>query len=150
MSFIGKLVRNISERNARGKSYADLQRALLKTGETVRGRFAMSGDTPAHREAGQHIIGIESWGQSRLRVGLGEPLLNDEYDGYRPDAGMDLPALTQSFAETRTETVEIAKELESAGVSLSETVPHNQLGDLTIGGWLSYLIAHAGRESRRL
>ena len=62
MSLFGSFIRSVTERNARGESYADFQRALTMTGETV---------------------------------------------------------------------------------------PHNQVGDLTIGGWLSYMITHAGRESRR-
>ena len=40
MSIIGTLLSKITERNARGKSYADFSRALTKTGETVHGRFA--------------------------------------------------------------------------------------------------------------
>ncbi len=150
MSIIGRIVRSISERNARGKSYADFQRALTKTGDTIHGRFETASDTPGHRGAGRHIIGIENWAQSRLRVALGNPYQQDEYDGYQPAEDLDMPALSNAFADARADTVMIAQLLEKAAVPLSQTVPHNDMGDLTIGGWLSYIIAHAGRESRRL
>ena len=150
MSLLGTLIRSITERNARGKSYTDFQRALVKTGETVHGRFQDAADTAGHRQAGRHIVGIERWSQSRLRAALGEAYLRDEYDSYQPGEELDMSSLAQAFAETRQGTERILTELEAAGVPLSKTVPHNQLGEMTIGGWLSYIIAHAGRESKRL
>lgn len=150
MSLIGTVLRALTERQARGKSYTDFQRALEKTGTTVLERFHASTDTPAHRQAGRHITGIEAWSQSRLRVALGAALQMDEYDGYAPDETHNMAALADTFARVRAGTVQLAIELESAGVPLTRTVPHNDLGDLSIAGWLSYIIAHAGRESRRL
>ena len=149
-NLIGSLVYWMTERNARNKSYADSQHALEKTGQTVYGRFTASSDTPGHREKGRHIVGIERWSQSRLRVALGDPFKQDEYDGYQPSDELDIEELTQSFAETRAETVRLAKALEAADVPLSKTINHNQMGDFTVGAWFSYIIAHAGRESRLL
>jgi hypothetical protein len=150
MSLLGFILRKVTESNARGKSYADFVRTLESTGETVHGRFLASADTPAHRETAVHISGIEAWAASRLRVPLGAPLQREEYDRYRPSTALDLPALAASFRQTRAATIEIARALEAAGVPLSRTVPHNDMGDITLGAWLSYLISHAGRESRRL
>ena len=149
-NIVGSIVHTKTERNARDKSYADFQRALEKTGQTVHGRFISSRDTPGHREKGQHIVGIERWSQSRLRVALGEPFQQDEYNGYRPGGDMDIEELAQAFADTRAETGRLARELEAAGVPLSQTVNHNQMGEFTIGAWFSYIITHAGRESRLL
>ena len=150
MSLIGTILRTVTERNARDKSYADFERALNSTGATVIGRFTASADTPAHRQAGRHITGIEAWSQSRLRVPLGAALQMDEYDDYAPDENLDMAALVSVYRQTREETAALTRELEAAGVALTQTVPHNDLGDLTVAGWLSYIISHAGRESRRL
>jgi hypothetical protein len=149
-NLIGSFVYWITERNARGKSYADFQRALEKTGQTVHSRFIASSDTLGHREQGQHIVGIERWSQSRLKVALGDPYEEDEYDGYRPGSDMDIEELAEAFADTRAESIRLAKMLETTGVPLSQTINHNQLGEFTIGAWLSYIISHAGRESRLL
>ena len=149
-NILGSIVHTMTERSARGKSYADFQRALEKTGQTVHGRFTASSDTSGHRERGKHIVGIERWSQSRLRVALGEPFQRDEYDSHRPSGDLDMPALAQIFADTRAETGRLARELEAAGVPLNQTINHNQMGEFTIGAWLSYIITHAGRESRLL
>lgn len=150
MSVVGSILRALTERQARGKSYADFQRALQSTGTTVHERFRASADSPAHRQAGRHIIGIEAWSQSRLRVALGAPLQMDEYDGYAPPETQELAALAETFAGTRAATAQLVSELEAASVPLTRKVPHNDLGELSVAGWLSYIIAHAGRESRRL
>ena len=149
MPLTATIIRTFVERTARGKTYADLRRTLVWTGETIHGRYQTTSDTPSHRETASHIIGIEAWSQSRLRVPLGEPLLPGEYDTYRPAPGLDLPALAAAFHDTRAATVELTHQLESAAVPLDLIVPHNSLGDLTVGGWLSYIITHAGREARR-
>ena len=70
-NIVGSIVHTMTERSARGKSYADFLRGLDKTGQTVHGRFMVSSDTPGNRQKGQHIVGIERWSQSRLRVALG-------------------------------------------------------------------------------
>ena len=42
------------------------------------------------------------------------------------------------------------RELGRADPGLSRRVRHNDLGDLSVGGWLAYLEAHARRESLRV
>jgi len=43
------------------------------------------------------VIGIERWGQRRLRMLLGEPPVSDEYDSYRPGEDLSMPALRDAF-----------------------------------------------------
>ena len=71
----------------------------------------------------------------------------DEYDAYRPDDLNDIKALRDLFADTRRETLAIIQQLCEAGVPLDTTIPHNELGPLTIRGWVLYLTDHAWRET---
>ena len=57
-------------------------------------------------------------------------------------------ALRREFAETRSETLALARALRQAGVDPSTTVRHNDLGELTVAGWLAYLLQHPEQESR--
>lgn len=150
MSIIGRLIRFGLERGARGKSYAELTERLAREQESVAQRMAQAADTPRNRAVAAHIIGIERWGQRRLRTLLGEPLLHDEYDGYRPSGELAPAALAEEFRATRQATVALAQELAAAGADLNATVPHNDAGPMRAGGWLNYLNMHASMEAKRL
>ena len=93
-----------------------------------------------------HIIGIERWGQSRLRVFLGEPFTQDEYNGYRPARDVPWDELVGQFSATRSETIALARALDEALIAPDKTVLHNQLGPLSARAWLRYLQTHASRE----
>lgn len=150
MSIIGTLFRKFTERSGQKLTLAEWQTELVKSGEVINGRFQSSTDTDKHHNIGRHIIGIERWGQSRLRVFIGEKLVMEEYDGYQPAAELDMSNLSTLFAETRQETVALLTTLREANISETETVPHNDMGDLTVRGWVAYLNGHASRESGRL
>lgn len=147
---IGMVLRPLAERQARGRSGEAFAADLERSGRKVQGRFERAEDTPGNREAVNHIVGIERWGQRRLRVALGEPPVSDAYRGYRLPEGADLKALAQAFTETRRETVRLALELGRADPGLKTRVAHNDLGELSVGGWLAYLGAHASREQFRV
>ena len=147
---IGAILRPITERQAGQRSFAELAEALEDSGEKLRARLASVPDTPANREALNHIIGIERWGQRRLRVGLGEPFVSDGYRGYRLPENTALDDLRRAFAETRQQTVALARALAAAGGDPARKVRHNDLGELSLRGWLVYLAAHASREGLRL
>ena len=97
-----------------------------------------------------HIIGIERWGNSRLKVALGEPLMMDEYNNYRPAREATWHELKEELGKTRAQTVQLLGELESSNVDVSKTIAHNQHGDLSIKGWVRYINMHADFESKRL
>ena len=105
-------------------------------------------DTPANRDRAGHVIGIERWSQRRLRTLLGEPLLMDEYDSYRPAADQPLKTLGALFKSTRQGTLDLVQELGKISGVESETVPHNEMGNLTVRGWLVYILSHAAREGQ--
>lgn len=119
---------------------------LQEGGEQISQKITATTDSPKNREQLLHLIGIERWGQRRLKTLLGEPMLNDEYDGYRPSAESEWSGLCQSFAETRADTVSLAQKLKEKNVPATEPVPHNTFGNLTLRGWLQYLNTHAQRE----
>lgn len=137
------------ERPVRTLSLADLADKLELEGRKLERTFAAAGDSDRNRAAVRHITGIERWSQSRLRIALGQPLVMDEYDDYRPARELDWPAMQDAFSETRRESVALARELVEANADGVE-IPHNQYGDLTVRGWLQYLISHASLEAKRI
>lgn len=139
----------IIELPARWAGVDRLIRRLEKGGRAIEKRLTSAGNRPSNAAMLAHIIGIERWGQRRIRVALGEPLPADEYDAYRP-AETDLAALRVVFQNTRQETVSLCKSIRMAGVDPETRILHNQLGEISLMGWLFYLSAHAGIESLRI
>ena len=152
MSIVQRLIglarRPMAERAARGKGLEQLAAELETSGTFIDARLARAHDTPGHRDAIAHWVGIERWGQRRLRVALGDPFIEDEHHPHRPDEAVGVEALRRAFAETRAETVALVHHLREAGVDPATTVRHNDLGELTVRGWLAYLIQHPEQESR--
>lgn len=143
MSFVGQLIgrilRPILERQAKGRTPESFRSSLEYSGSEVAERLAQAPDTPHNREITNHIVGIERWGTQRLRVALGEPLVLDSYRGYRLPEDSDIAALRHAFAETRGDTRVLVSELGSVDPTLKTMVRHNDLGELSVGGWLAYL-----------
>jgi hypothetical protein len=144
---LGKL---LMERPARDKSLADLREELQVTGREAQQHLDGIDDTSQNREALRHVIAIERWGQRRLEVALGEPLVMDESDEYTPAEDVGWDRLQEAFRETRQKTVTLARKLDEEGVDHEQTVPHNQWGDLSVHGWLYYLNFHANRDVKQL
>lgn len=144
------VVERLLERPVQGRRYAELADELAVAGERLNVRLDRSGQGEAARRALRHIVGIERWGQRRLRVALGEPFVRDEHHPYKPprDAGWD--ELCAAFHATRTETVDLARALSISPPAPEWRVEHNGLGPLSARGWLRYLQTHAELESRRI
>lgn len=134
---------------ARRRTMAQMGQTLARAGEALSQRFDKLKDSEQNRRVLNHIIGIERWGQSRLRVALGEALVRDEYNGYRPARETDWPSLKQQFKETRAVTIALAQDLDQAGVA-SHKVWHNMYGEITVKGWLRYLNVHANLECKKM
>jgi hypothetical protein len=83
-------------------------------------------------------------------VALGEPFVQDEYNGYRPPRETGWEALKAQFEATRAETVALARALAAQPGAEAKRVRHNDYGDLSVGGWLNFLRRHAEFESRKL
>lgn len=145
---IGLVRRPMAEIHARGNDIADLAEELEASGREMDDRMENKPDTGGNREAIAHWVGIERWGQRRLEVALGKPFVEDEHHPYRPDVDTGIEALRADFADAREETVALARKLFEADVDPETTVRHNDLGELTVRGWLAYLIQHPEQESR--
>ncbi len=150
MSFIGMIIRKVLQREARKYPLADWPGVLAATQPKVTGRFEAGADSAENQETGRHIIGIERWSQSRLRVFLGGELVMDEYNAYEPASDLNMAALAQAFEEARQTSVELANQIVAAGIGDEKTVPHNDMGDLNASTWLAYISGHALRESGRI
>ena len=139
------------ERPAGRLSYPELGQGLERGGVLLAQRAARAADTQANRGVLTHIIGIERWGQERLRVALGErEFVRDDHHPYKPGAGTTLRELQDLLSQTRSRTVDLARRLNASPPEEGTTVEHNGLGPLTPKGWLRYLTQHADVESRRV
>ena len=139
----------ILERPLKNKDMAAIAQEFDLAGGRLKRTFAAAKDNPDNRRLLSHIVGIERWGQSRLRVALGEPLTMDEYDDYRPPREATWPALQDAFSETRQQTVALVQQLGQTHVA-NIKVPHNQFGPLSVRSWLRYLEMHANLEAKKL
>ena len=137
------------ERPLKNKDMAEIAQEFDLAGGRLKHTFAAARDNPDNRRLLSHIVGIERWGQSRLRVALGEPLTMDEYDRYRPPQEATWPELQDAFQETRQQTVAVTQALGKANV-VDVKVPHNQFGPLSLRSWLRYLEMHATLEAKKL
>jgi hypothetical protein len=145
------VVARVLEAPAGRSSYTDLGQSLERAGNVLAGRAARAADTPANREVLAHIIGIERWGQNRLRVALGQRVYEaDRSAAYRPAPDAPLDQLRSLLSQTRAGTVDLARQLHAAPPEDGVTVDHNSLGPLSAKAWLRYLTQHADLESRRL
>lgn len=147
MSLSGKFLHWHAEHGAKSKSYQELVERLQENGNTTLSRLLRASDSSFNRKRVVHVIGIERWSAHRMRTLLGEPLVMDEYDGYAPSAELPMAELATAFKETRATTIALLREFEAKGIALSQTAKHNELGDLSAGGWVVYISAHTGRET---
>ena len=142
--------RLVLERPVRNLSLPDLAAQLEETGKQISGHLDRYADSPANRRKLCHMIGVERWGQRRLRVALGEPFLPEEYNHYRPDDQRPWIELKTEWETTRRATLAIVNDLIQAKLAFTIKIPHNQFGPLSPNGWLRYLDVHASGESKRI
>lgn len=151
MSLLGKAFRVLMiDRQAGEKSVSDLMTELSASKESILTQVANAADMPDFREKMAHVVGIERWAQSRMKVALGEPFKQEEYDGYRPELSQTLAELTETFSQTRDETLAIAEQLKAVDGVETQTVQHNDMGDMRIRSWLAYLEMHGPFELKKV
>lgn len=150
-NIIGKLFRTFMiDRNAKNKSVADLTKQLETSNQLIANKLAAAADTEFNRGQVRHVIGIERWGQNRLKVALGEPFKAEEHDGYLPNNDQTISDLAAMFTQTRQETLAIAKQLANIPNVETQVVVHNAMGDMTVRSWLQYLDIHGPFELRKV
>ena len=131
-------------------SLTKLVEVLEKTGQELHEHLASCSTSTASRNQLCHIIGIERWGQRRLRVAFGEPYLPEDYDHYKPSIDQPWELLIEEWDNTRRTTIELVNEIAKNNIPDELTIPHNQFGKLHIKGWLRYLDLHASGEGKRI
>ncbi len=147
MILFGITQRIFVEIMSRNLALEDLKQRLERNGEKLSTRLQNAENTPMNLKQAKHIIGIERWGQSRIRTALGGRFIRDEYDSYRPDDLKDMAALGETFRTARQTTIDLIDTLEKTGVSRDKKAFHNEMGDITLHAWLYYLDNHANRET---
>ena len=142
-----RLVEVALRRPARRQTYAEHLAALDKGGSALLQRMSKAAPTGQNCDQLRHIIGIERWGQRRLATILGDPALDDDYDGYRPAASLDWLSLRQELAQTRRQTIALVRKIAARGISDELTARHNTAGELNAREWLQYLRVHSRVEA---
>jgi hypothetical protein len=122
---------------------------LGRDGDHIMARFIAAADSAKNRDQLCRLMGIERWAQSRLQVVLGDPLVMDTPDSYRPDENLDQMALAEMFRETRHATIILARMIYQFNAEKT-LVPHNLLGPLTASGWLRYIHFQTHLESWKI
>lgn len=150
MRILSALLRRYTEREAKKHTIAEWRSKLDESQQGLADRFARSPGSEANLRQARHVIGIERWGQRRLRSALGEPLDMGEYDPYSPDDLVKMTDLQEAFLTARAETLRVIDELQKAAIPPDHLIPHNDMGNLTVRGWLHYLNEHALREGMRI
>jgi hypothetical protein len=146
---VGRVIRSHFERQARRAGVAELADRLDANGRSLAQRLAAQADGDGVRETLRHVVGIERWGQRRLRVALGDAPDPGGHRPYRPSDEASLDALRIAFATTRADTVALARTLARAEPDPDLRIAHDDLGELSVGAWLAYLDGHALIEARR-
>lgn len=139
----------VFERPAQSLTSAHMQQRLTTGGDAVVAAMRHTSDTPAHQAIATHIIGIERWGQARLRDALTHTSTVEAYDHYRP-ASAPMAQLAALMHATRADTCALAVQLADPANNAAHTAQHNTFGALSIAGWLQYLHRHSIMESRKL
>jgi hypothetical protein len=132
------------------RSLGQLAARLQASGDAIDARLRALPDSARNRQVLSHVIGIERWGQSRLKTALGAPLLMDEYNSYRPQHDCEWADLKSAFHTTRQETLGLTRQIEAAPPPVDFKAPHNQFGPLSVAGWLRYLEMHANGEIKKM
>jgi len=137
--------RYVFDRPGRKLTSAQHHERLVRSGNIVAQAIAYARPTSAHQRIARHIIGIERWALVRLAGFQGTTPPADEYDGYQPAPELPLPELADVFREVRAEVVAMGAVSPTMG-----QITHNDLGPLSMGGWLRYIELHARIESKKL
>ena len=153
-------VQTFIEWPAKRQTFGELAQKLGASKEQLEARFIEAEGTDKQRRTLRHIVGIERWGQRRLWLAIrfggksgvrsSDVVFSDAHHLYKPAESAAWDELIAKFSGTRQETVALAHYLEKTDVDEFLKVPHNDLGPLSLRGWLRYLQTHATLEGRRI
>ncbi|SRR5690606_1590375 len=148
---IGAYLRRRVRARADGKTLDQLADQLTASRDALMPRILGAADSAWNREAINHWVGIERWSLDRIRQWRHPPTELGSYRPFRGPEGSSLEDLQEAFARTRQESIALAREMaRQEDVDLAVTIPHNDLGPLTVTEWFEYIDDHSMRERLRL
>ncbi len=133
----------------RKKNATQLAQALKKSGQTIIAHLNGVEGNLRQEEVLRTMIGIERWGQRRLKVAMGGQLVEDTYEAYLPSHSRAWRHLLDDFSEERQDTVELAKDIDMDG-DLDTKIPHHDWGPLSPLAWIKYIEKQTGFECRKI
>ncbi|MGB1285424.1 MAG: hypothetical protein ACPG7F_02730 [Aggregatilineales bacterium] len=149
MAFLRQIpVYFLLERPASSRDIPDFIQELADSGMRINQRIRACEHNDKNHRVVTHIIGIEKWSQSRLKVAAGADYRQDEYDVYRPPQDTRWDDMNDIFKTTRDDSLMIVENLPRNNPG--QKIRHNQFGEITIHAWIYYIYFHALQESKRL
>ena len=149
-------VQLLIELPAKRRTFEEMAQKLVVSGQRLEMRLAKAEGTPEQKRTLRHIVGIERWGQRRLWLAVryggesADDAFSDAHHAHKPADAATWDELIAEFRATRQETVNLARYLAETNIDQRTRVPHNDLGPLSLRGWLRYLRTHASLEGRRI
>ena len=140
----------IFERKIRGKSYMDYRRLFGESSTVIQDLIDRAEDDAKSRWELLHVIGMERWMQSRMKVALGAPFIQEEYDGYRPPEDTPWADLKQTFIEVREASCDLCTEFDAKNVDAAQKIKHNQAGPMSVKAWMEYVLRHGNGHAKRM
>ncbi|MEM9950432.1 MAG: hypothetical protein AAF846_02435 [Chloroflexota bacterium] len=138
------------ERWAKRNSYQHIKTQIETEAKIIHTSIQSATQNKVNHQTTTHIIGMERWIQSRIKVALGSPYIQEEYDNYRPPQNASWEQLEQEFIATRELSCELCDQLIAENIDKSLKVNHNQFGNITIGAWLEYLNFHSKTHAKSI
>lgn len=140
----------VFERQSKNQTYHTYRQRFEESSAKIQNLIDNAQDTDKSRWELTHVIGMERWMQSRMKVALGEPFTLDEYDGYRPPLAAPWQDLKQAFVTTRQDSCDLSAEFADKNVDGSQKIMHNQFGDLSLKAWMEYALFHSKGHAGRM
>ena len=138
------------ERKTVGKNYTDYRQLFGESSSFIQELIDRAEDNWKSRWELLHIIGMERWMQSRMKVALGAPYIQEEYDGYRPPEDMAWSDLKQTFIAVREASCDLCTEFDAKSVDARQKINHNQAGPMSVKAWMEYLLRHGDNHAKRM
>jgi hypothetical protein len=138
------------ERKIQGKSYKGYSQLFEESCRLIQSLIDRAEDNSKNRWELLHIIGMERWMQSRMRVALGAPFIQEEYDSYRPPEDTPWQDLKRTFFDVREASCDLCIEFEAKNVDPAQKIVHNSVGEMSVKAWMEYVLSHSNRHAKRM
>lgn len=138
------------ERKIQGKSYQQYNQRFQESSSYIQNLIDLAEANQKNRWELLHIIGMERWMQSRMKVALGALLVQEEYDGYRPPDDTSWHDLKQMFIDVRKDSCDLCAKFDAKNVDPAQKIEHNSVGPLSVKAWMEYVVSHSNRHANKM